>query len=324
METEIKIKYSIITPVYNRADCIGNCIESVQKQNGVDYEHIIVDDGSTDATGEILKEYEKHDSHIRVISFSRNKGVNSARNVAISVATGLYTILLDSDDCFSETALNNINSVVSKNDYIHYCFATDDMLEKYNNNELLSGKKFVLLKYEDFLLGKLWGDYVHVVRTKTLKENPFDDQLKIYEGLFFMKYYKVAKVILFSNIVCTYRERGRSDSVTKDVLKTNNEVIKKSIRANELFLRWFSNDLLNIEDGKTIITKKSKELFEDYLSLGNYDKSMQILKSIGSNGGKITFIFYLIYKFRLGRAFFYFKATYLYIRYKLFNRRMAI
>ena len=58
-------KFSIITPVYNRADCIIRCMNSVTRQNG-EIEHWIVDDGSTDGTLQVIQEYASLHSHIKI------------------------------------------------------------------------------------------------------------------------------------------------------------------------------------------------------------------------------------------------------------------
>lgn len=66
----LDIKYSIITPVYNREDCIARCVESViQQSKNIHYEHIIVNDGSSDHTLDIIQDYShRYDPYIRVIN----------------------------------------------------------------------------------------------------------------------------------------------------------------------------------------------------------------------------------------------------------------
>lgn len=124
------MKYSIITPVYNREDCIARCIESVMRQvcDVMEIEHIIVNDGSDDRTGEICREYAADESRVRYIEFSHNKGTNAARNAAIKAAEGDYIIILDSDDYFVDDALSYVDNMVRTHaGYRYYMFAPDDI-----------------------------------------------------------------------------------------------------------------------------------------------------------------------------------------------------
>ncbi len=86
---------SIITPVYNGADYIGQAIESVLSQNYKNFELLIVDDGSTDNTKKVVLKY--NDDRIKYI-FKQNGGVSSARNHAIIRSRGQYIMPLDADD----------------------------------------------------------------------------------------------------------------------------------------------------------------------------------------------------------------------------------
>jgi glycosyltransferase involved in cell wall biosynthesis len=85
---------SVIIPTYNRARLLKETIDSVLKQNFQNFELIVVDDGSTDNTGEILSDYK---DHIQVLA-QKNKGVSAARNLGISKAKGEFIAFLDSDD----------------------------------------------------------------------------------------------------------------------------------------------------------------------------------------------------------------------------------
>ena len=89
---------SIIIPTYNCARLIGRAIESVLNQTYRDFELVIVDDGSTDNTEEIIKEFQKKDERIKYICHDKNKGGSAARNTGIKVARGEYIAFQDSDD----------------------------------------------------------------------------------------------------------------------------------------------------------------------------------------------------------------------------------
>ncbi len=88
---------SIVVPVYNVEDYLRRCLDSILAQTFQDYEVICVDDGSTDGSLGILKEYEKKDSRIKVIQ-KENGGQTSARKVGVTKAVGSYVAFVDADD----------------------------------------------------------------------------------------------------------------------------------------------------------------------------------------------------------------------------------
>ena len=94
-----KIKFSIIVPVYNVKDYLGECLDSILSQTYRDFEMILVDDGSTDGSGELCDQYAAQDERIRVIHQS-NQGLSAARNNGIARAKGEYLMFVDSDDYF--------------------------------------------------------------------------------------------------------------------------------------------------------------------------------------------------------------------------------
>ena len=90
-------KISVIMPVYNVEEFLVACMESLVNQTFRDYEIIAVDDGSTDASAEILDSYARQYDFIRVIH-KKNEGQAKARNLAIQQARGEYLSFIDSDD----------------------------------------------------------------------------------------------------------------------------------------------------------------------------------------------------------------------------------
>ena len=95
---EKKPTVSVIIPTYNRAHLISRAIKSVLNQTYQDFEVIVVDDGSTDNTEEVIKEFQKKDERIKYVRHEKNKGGSAARNTGIKAAKGKYIAFLDSDD----------------------------------------------------------------------------------------------------------------------------------------------------------------------------------------------------------------------------------
>ncbi len=85
---------SVIIPTYNRAAFVLEAVESVYRQTFQDFELIVVDDGSTDGTAEVLKNYQNH----LIYRYQANQGVSSARNLGLQMASGKWVAFLDSDD----------------------------------------------------------------------------------------------------------------------------------------------------------------------------------------------------------------------------------
>ena len=103
--------FSIILPTYNRAYLLPKAIESVLSQTFVDWELIIVDDGSTDNTKELIEAYSNE--RIRYI-YQINQERSAARNKGIENATGEYICFLDSDDYFLPEKLETIFSFIQQ------------------------------------------------------------------------------------------------------------------------------------------------------------------------------------------------------------------
>lgn len=94
---------SIIVPVYNSEKTIGRCIDSILNQTYKEFELILLDDGSTDTSGQICDQYAQKDGRIRVIH-KENSGVSDTRNQGIAAARGEYLQFLDSDDWMTPDA----------------------------------------------------------------------------------------------------------------------------------------------------------------------------------------------------------------------------
>ena len=97
-------KVSVIIPVYNTAPYLHEALSSITRQTLQELEIIIVNDGSTDGSGEIIREVAETDGRIKVFE-QENQGQSVARNVGLEQATGEYIYFMDSDDLLSLNAL---------------------------------------------------------------------------------------------------------------------------------------------------------------------------------------------------------------------------
>lgn len=110
------INISIIMPLYNAEKYLNEALQSVLKQTYTDFELICVDDASADTTMEILRNFQKKDNRIRIISNNERMGAATSRNKGIKVAQGEYITFLDGDDIFEEEMLEIAYKTARKND----------------------------------------------------------------------------------------------------------------------------------------------------------------------------------------------------------------
>lgn len=107
---------SIIVPIYNVEGYLVPCINSILASTYIDFELILVDDGSPDRCGEICDSYAAQDNRIKVIHQS-NEGLSCARNSGLRVASGDYIAFVDSDDCIHPQMLEVLYDTITSGDY---------------------------------------------------------------------------------------------------------------------------------------------------------------------------------------------------------------
>ena len=157
MESENKnnIMLSVIVPVYNVEKYLEDCVESLLNQTYREYEIILVDDGSTDSSGEICDMLAKRSEKIQVIH-KENGGLSSARNIGLKEARGRYIGFVDSDDYIMPTMYEKLIKAMSRHKAQiavcqYFSFLTNDLLGKKSEETKsthISGK--VCNKHEAF------------------------------------------------------------------------------------------------------------------------------------------------------------------------------
>ena len=143
------MKVSIIVPVYNAEKYLDKCIESIVRQTEREIEIILIDDDSTDKSGNICENWALKDSRIKVFHIE-NLGVSNARNCGIRYASGQYIMFVDSDDWIRsdmvEILLNSIENGNSQAVFCNYITVKDDQeilcedvleYKNYQNEEVL-------------------------------------------------------------------------------------------------------------------------------------------------------------------------------------------
>ncbi|MBO7720838.1 MAG: glycosyltransferase family 2 protein [Kiritimatiellae bacterium] len=123
-------KFPVIIPVYNVAQYLGECLDSVKAQTFTAWEAICVDDGSSDDSGKILDEYARKDPRFKVFH-RQNAGVSAARNAGIREAQGEFIAFLDGDDEYPKDRFAILNDCLERHPGVQIAGgpATSDILE---------------------------------------------------------------------------------------------------------------------------------------------------------------------------------------------------
>ncbi len=133
------MKLSIVIPVYQVADSLPRCLDSISSQSFRDWQAILVDDASKDGSSAICDRYVKRDHRFQVVHLKRNGGLSVARNVGIEKARGQYITFVDSDDYIGDDTFKDLFEILSTHpDY--------DLLE-YPVYEHYGSKKIHLLQF---------------------------------------------------------------------------------------------------------------------------------------------------------------------------------
>lgn len=301
-------KISVIIPVYNGEGYIERCIDSVINQTYGDTEIIVINDGSTDDTENILKKY----SNIVLVN-KKNEGVSRARNTGLSLATGDYVYFCDADDYLEKDAFEVLINEYDENDLLrfgHYVVNGEEKIEKKNNDDILAG---VNLSFDDneqileYLIsnkteGHLWN---YLFKLKVIKDNNilFDDELFYQEDVIFLLEYilNIKNIKVISNPFYNYFVN--ENSVTKNVessvrnlssiaklrhkflnlLKKNNMMSLSTL----LEQRFLNLQLSYVLDYREKLSKKEYVNVLKRIAIANHEYYLDVLKEPISKKWKI-------------------------------------
>ncbi len=294
------MKISVITPVYNRQDCILQCLESVETQyipEGFEIEHVVVDNGSSDASPAIIGEYAASHPMVKAVALPHNRGTNAARNAAARAATGEWVLFLDSDDTMMPGAIDTLcQTLKSRPGFLHYLFAAD------HRTDITSGyAPEVEFSFADFLLQRTGGDFVQLFRRETMLSLPFDEELRIHEGVFFMRFFRHAKKILFTNKVIYHINLGRADHATYTLNLTNGTALQRRCKACDLMREFFEKDYIATVGGTEILAANARGAVMFHTLAGNYESAFSHARLLKQLGHKVPLLPSLLMHTRTGR-----------------------
>ena len=215
---------SVIIPAYNVEDYIEECLNSVSQQLTSDIEVIIVDDGSTDRTSELISQYKKNSV---VVVSQKNSGLSAARNSGLDKATGEYVAFLDSDDFwapnFLKVLLPNIKST-DKADIVTYSYYEFFSSEKCFAKKTLQLSGSYNLPNDNCMKtiaqSGNWYSWSFIAKRELYKNIRFDEGRRFEDLLISPLIYAKSKSISIINDCLVYY-RQRDNSTTRRLTPTD-------------------------------------------------------------------------------------------------------
>lgn len=203
---------SVIVPVYNVAQYLPQCVDSILSQDYGDLEVILIDDGSTDPSGEICDQYATRDSRVHVIH-QKNGGAAAAKNAGLRIASGDYLTFADSDDYLEPGAYGFLMKTLLETDAdaVQGSFREiyrDRTEEQRISEETLEGYDYLLRFPKDFSCALLWNK---LYRRELFEGVFFEEGHKIDDEYFtFQGFLQPRRVVRTNRVIYNYRKRASS------------------------------------------------------------------------------------------------------------------
>lgn len=202
---------SIIVPIYNSAQYLDECLQSICRQEYKNIEIILVNDGSTDCSLDICKRYQGMDHRIQIYSIT-NQGVSHARNIGIKNSTGVYIAFVDADDKIGPLYIESLVSKMKESSYdisigiiTEYIVNTNKMIQHSVDSLHLTNNLYI--DYH-LIFPFLWSIFGKLYKASIIKNQSifFDESLNVCEDqIFNMKYFEfVKKYIIFDSYEYIY------------------------------------------------------------------------------------------------------------------------
>ena len=268
---------SIIVPVFNVEKYISMCIDSILTQTFNDFELLLINDGSSDSSGEICDDFARKDNRIRVFH-KPNGGAGSARNLGLEKATGEWVTFIDADDWVSSNFIENLYKPIFSDNTIDFVQAG---CTNYVNNEigeveqvydfyLSDNPVYVFNHFRGLTVSKLFR-LNNIIRTNNLK---FDEQMHTTEDMAFTLDYilHIAKYCFIPEVGYYYRHNPNSLTHSKKI-KPYNVALAEYKHLFSSVQRYI--DKYQIPDNEIVFRKSQNAIRLSYtlssLYLNNHD-----------------------------------------------------
>ncbi|MEM6772180.1 MAG: glycosyltransferase family 2 protein [Bacteroidota bacterium] len=213
---------SIILPTHNRAALLPRAIASVLAQTYTEWELIIVDDGSTDGTAEVVKPYTK-DDRIRY-HYQNNRQLNGARNTGIGLARGQFAGFLDDDDELLPNHLAVMAAAIGEDGAERDIYRSGELLER--GGQTTAGHNYT--NGQD-ILPQYWthstGMFGMMIRTTLLREHPFDERVMLLDDFLWLNQVlpqaKFRQLDTHTVLVHLHPEQRSAHYLTDELLEQN-------------------------------------------------------------------------------------------------------
>ena len=208
---------SIIVPIYNAEKYLKKCIDSLVNQTKKEIEFILINDGSTDSSENIIKNY--NDKRIKYFK-NKNQGIGKTRNFGIDKATGKYIMFLDSDDYLDKNACKYLFNKIEKEKLdIVVCDFYKDIDGKIDKEQIPSFKNSSLEENSELLLNINLAPWNKIYRSELIKKNniKFVEDLKYEDAPFvaecLLKAKRIGKIDKCLNYYVIHKN---SETTTRD------------------------------------------------------------------------------------------------------------
>jgi glycosyltransferase involved in cell wall biosynthesis len=223
-------KVSVIVPIYNQAPFIRETVESALGQDYENLELVLSDDGSTDGTGEILREYEAADrERVKVVASGRNTGIAGAFNRGLDVHTGDYIAWLGGDDLMLPGKVSRQVAVLEERRDAIGCCHDAEVFDSTSGRvygrftEIYNGRRGVREGGVELLLdpGYLMLPTTMMVRSAAVGSLRFDPRIRVSnDWLFDIQLFRHGRIVGIDDVLARYRRHeGNATSQTHDTLE---------------------------------------------------------------------------------------------------------
>ena len=230
-------KVSVIVPVFNSEDLLGNCLESIENQSLKDIEIICVDDGSSDGSFDILNQFSSKDARFKIYQ-QENSGAGSARNKGIEESCGEYILFVDSDDYIESETCEMLYEQASRLDCDLILFNSMRHFSNDRNLALIHFKKNDEINYQirvfdyEYFRDRIFDGEYGVIWNKLYKSSFIRDnnitfpKHKIYNDVeFHIKTTLLAKKISYVDGTFYHYNRSGHASLQTSFVKTSNAMV---------------------------------------------------------------------------------------------------